>query len=406
MQGSGSVGTDRRRPVLARRVFFGAAMMVSVVKILRPAHRYRRARVGVVVGLVGVLVLSLAARLAVRRDALTVPAALPELTAKIDREAPRLLARHRVPGAAVAVVWRGRPAWARGYGFSGGAAAGRVTAATVFQVASVSKPVSALGILIVAARRRLDLDAPVAPRLRGWRFPASEYDPRGVTLRRLLSHTAGLSVPGYPGHRPDRPLPSTIASLSGDSAGAGAVRLTARPGAEYRYSGGGYLVAQALVEDVTGRPFGAVMRDLLLEPTGMRASRYGIGGEPAARGHDANGRPLPDYRVELAPGGLRSTAPDLAHFLAALMAPTSGPIAHAVVVEALTPAAGTGGDYGLGFALRTLAGGDRMISHDGSNRGWRSLIVAFPDRQLGLVVLTNGDNGDAVTNGLLRLLVR
>lgn len=336
------------------------------------------------------LVLAAAAFLLLRGgDELHVPPTLGALTTAIDREAPRLLERERVPGAAVAVVWHGRVAWSAGYGLAPD---------TVFQVASVSKPVSALGILTVAARRRIDLDAPIAAYLHDWTLPASRYDARGVTLRRLLSHTAGLSVPGYPGHPPGRPLPSTIASLDGDAAGAGPVRLVARPGARFSYSGGGFLVAQALVEDVTRRPFAALLHDTLLAPVGMRASSYG--GHPTTSGHDAGGRPLPDYRVELAPGGLVSTAPDLARFLAAVIG--NGPIARAVVAEALRPAPATGGDYGLGFEL----GSDpRMVSHIGADRGWRSLIAAFPQARLGLVVLTNGDNGDAVAQGLLHLLV-
>jgi CubicO group peptidase (beta-lactamase class C family) len=134
-------------------------------------------------------------------------------------------------------------------------------------VASVSKPVAAMGALLLVEQRRLGLDRPLTV----WRFPPSDHDPRAVTLRRLLSHTAGVSVHGYPGHEPARPLPSTAASLAGDSAGAGAVGLEDDPGAGYSYSGGGYTIAQLAVERAAGEPFAAWMLRAVLRPLDQEA---------------------------------------------------------------------------------------------------------------------------------------
>src|SRR5579884_642357 len=133
----------------------------------------------------------------------------------LDQHVPALLARHGVPGVAIALVRNGAVAWAAGYGLADAASGRPVTPETVFQVASVSKPVAAWGIVCLAEQGRLDLDAPVDRYLTRWHLPPSELDVAGVTARRLLSHTAGLSLPGYWGTAPDQPLPTLEESLSG-----------------------------------------------------------------------------------------------------------------------------------------------------------------------------------------------
>ena len=339
------------------------------------------------------------------------PASVAALARVLDEVVPEALRRERVPGAAVAIVRSGQVAWVRGFGVADATGRVAVQPRTVFQVASVSKPVAAMGALRLVEQRRLDLDRPLTL----WRFPRSDHDPRGVTLRRLLSHTAGVSVPGYTGHDPERPLPSTAASLAGDSAGAGAVRLEADPGSGYRYSGGGYTVAQLAVERATGAPFAAWMRRELLQPLGMRSSSFNqatANGALTARGHDREGRPMPTFRyAEQAAAGLYATAPDMARFVAALMPgphdepPGRGVVSAATIRTMTTAAPATGGEYGLGFGIRTLSKGVRMVSHDGTNRGWRARIAAFPDRGWGIVVLTNGENGEAVVEAVMEQLV-
>jgi CubicO group peptidase (beta-lactamase class C family) len=335
------------------------------------------------------------------------PASVAVLGRALDDVVPAALRSHGVPGAAVAVVRDGGVAWARGYGVADAERRTAVTADTLFQVASVSKPVAAMGVLRLVEQRRLALDRP----LMAWRFPRSDHDPRGVTLRRLLSHTAGVSVQGYPGHEPARPLPSTAASLAGDSAGAGAVRLESDPGAGYWYSGGGYTVAQLAVERAVGEPFAAWMSRAVLRPLGMRSSSFDqatADGALTASGHDHTGRPMPAFRyAEQAAAGLHATAPDIARFIAALMPgphgepPGRGVVSPVTIRTMTTPAPATSGRYGLGLRLRTLADDVRMVSHDGANHGWRAIAAAFPDRGWGIAVLTNGDNGEAVIDAVM-----
>jgi CubicO group peptidase (beta-lactamase class C family) len=339
------------------------------------------------------------------------PERVTALARALDEVVPEALRRHSAPGAAVAVVRSGRVAWARGYGVADAERRTPVTAGTRFLVASVSKPVAAMGVMRLAEERRLALDRPLTV----WRFPPSDHDPRRVTLRRLLSHTAGVSVAGYPGHPAGRPLPSAAASLAGDSAGAGAVRLVSNPGAGYSYSGGGYTVAQLAVERAAGEPFAAWMGRAVLRPLGMRSSSFDqatAGDRLTARGHDSAGRPMPDLGyAEQAAAGLYTTAPDIARFVAALMPgpagepPGRGVVSAAAIRTMTTAAPATDGRYGLGFRLQTLAHDVRMVTHDGANHGWRALAAAFPDRGWGIAVLTNGDTGEAVIDAVMDQLV-
>jgi hypothetical protein len=124
------------------------------------------------------------------------------------------------PGLAVALVCQGRIAWVVGYGVADQAKGQPVTSATRFQAASVSEPVTAWGVLRLVEQGRIGLDEPVAGHLRRWCPPSSPFQADGITVRRLLSHTAGLSVHGYAGQTLDRPLPPIEASLSGEAGGS------------------------------------------------------------------------------------------------------------------------------------------------------------------------------------------
>jgi CubicO group peptidase (beta-lactamase class C family) len=182
------------------------------------------------------------------------------------------MAHYRVPGASVAVIADGRVAWARAAGVKaagGSTAADSVTPATLFQAASISKPVTATAALRLVDRGALALDADVNRYLTGWKVPASPLTAREkVTVRRLLSHTAGLTVHGFPGYAPDAAVPTLAQVLDGrPPANTEPVRVDAVPGTLARYSGGGYVVLQQLLSDVTGQPFAALMESLVLGPS-------------------------------------------------------------------------------------------------------------------------------------------
>src|SRR5215216_7639654 len=209
----------------------------------------------------------------------------------VEDAARHALAGSTTPGLAVALVQDGRPVWAAGFGLADPTSGRPVTAGTRLQAASVSKPVTAWGVLRLVEAGRIGLDEPVLGRLRRWRPPPSRFDAEGLTVRRLLSHTAGLSVHGYVGQTSDRPLPSIVASLSGETGDGFPVELLEAPGQRWLYSGGGYSLAQLLVEELTGRPFTDYMQAEVLEPLSMTASSLHWSRTAAtARPHDAPGR--------------------------------------------------------------------------------------------------------------------
>lgn len=335
---------------------------------------------------------------------------------KLDQVVPELLEQYQVPGTAVALVHGGRVAWSKGYGLADEATGTPVTPETVFQVGPLSKPVTAWGVLRLVAQRKLALDAPAESYLTRWHLPPSEFDHAEVTLRRLLNHTAGLSLGGYPGFDPSEKLPTLKESLSGITGGVGDVHVAHLPDTRFSYSGGGYTLLQLIIEEVTGETFSAYMQSAVLAPLGMARSSFEW--TPAlqavtATAYQEPGQPLPNYRfTALAAAGLYSTASDLARFVAAGMTgpnrepPGRGLLSPRDVESMFTPTvemdASTGLGYGLGYGVRLLPGEIRMVSHSGGNRGWRARFAALPDRGEGIVILTNSDTGDGLTNDLLR----
>lgn len=320
-----------------------------------------------------------------------------DLTAAVDairRAVPPALDRASVPGAAVAVVADGSTLWSDGFGVTttGGT---EVTAETVFQVGSISKPVAAATILALADDGVLDLDEPVADLLSSWQALDAFPDPGSITLRRLLSHTAGMDTPGYLGVPADEPFPTTVESLEGATTGS-PVRQSETPG-EYSYSGGGYTIAQLVAEDVTGRPFGELAAQYVFEPLGMTSSGYDCTqldelAPIAASGHDSDGEPTPRYRYpEAAAGGVCTNATDLAKFAAWLASddPRSATMRQ--------PADDADDIYGLGLEIY----GGATVGHVGVNRGFNSRLVVNPDEGLGLLVITNGDRGAEIADEIL-----
>lgn len=186
------------------------------------------------------------------------------------------LKHYKVPGASVAVIAGGALEWARDYGVTSAEGGKPVTADTLFQAASISKPVAAMVALRLVEQGKLSLDEDVNVKLRSWKVPENEFTKtEKVTLRRLLNHSAGLTVHGFRGYGADEPVPSLIEVLDGKRpANSAAIRVDITPGSKGRYSGGGYEVMQQLVIDVTGRPFPQLARELVLAPLGMSHSTY------------------------------------------------------------------------------------------------------------------------------------
>ncbi len=197
---------------------------------------------------------------------------------------------------------------------------------TLFQVASMSKWITAWGVMTLVEAGTLDLDAPVSTYLTRWSLPKSEFDNGAVTVRRLLSHTAGLTDGlGYGGFAPGQPVQPLVASLTraaDASPGAdGAVRVGIEPGSAFKYSGGGYTLLQLIVEEVSGQSFNDYMRSAVFEPLGMTRSTYSLEGASTtnvAEFYDVDGTPAIHYRfTSLAATSLYTSAADVTRFIQA-----------------------------------------------------------------------------------------
>lgn len=331
----------------------------------------------------------------------------PELHSITDR-----MARYDVPGASLAAIDDGEISWASGHGVTqaGGTA---VHATTLFQAASISKAVAAVAVLTLVEWGELDLDEPVNDRLRSWRLPDSVHTAgHPVTLRHLLSHTAGTTVPGFPGYPAGTQLPSPVDVLSGiGGANTSAVESFTAPGQITQYSGGGTTIVQVLLGDVTGRTFSELTADLVLRPFGMIDSAYQqpIAVERrvrAAIAHDGGGRPVAGgHHVypELQAAGLWTTAVDLARWLIGmqqiLRGERTGPISQETALLMVTPVGD--GAFGLGPELGG-EGAFRRFGHSGGNEGFRTQMDALIDRPVGGVVLTNADNGTTLCGEVRR----
>jgi CubicO group peptidase (beta-lactamase class C family) len=323
--------------------------------------------------------------------------------------AERMNALH-VPGVSVAVIHEGTIHWARGFG-SASIGGPPVLPETLFQAGSISKPVAAVAALALVQAGKLDLDSDVNLALKSWKVPASSYSAESkVTLRRLLNHSAGMTVHGFAGYPAGGPLPSLVDVLNGaPPANSAPVVVEHPPGARFQYSGGGYTIMQQLLIDVTGRPFPDLLQDMVFKPFGMTRSSFlqplpATEAHAAATPYRAAGEPVPGGAhtyPELAAAGLWSTPADLAHFALALLnawADRETPVlSQATALQMLNPGLG---DYGLGPIVRGVAP-HRCVSHGGTNDGFVNRMVAFESGD-GAVIMTNGARGGQLADELMR----
>jgi CubicO group peptidase (beta-lactamase class C family) len=325
--------------------------------------------------------------------------------------ADRMAALH-VPGVSIAVIHDGKIEWARGFGVTraGGPA---VTPDTLFQAASISKPLTAMAVLHLAESGKLDLDADVNRYLKTWKVPGNTFTEKAkVTLRELLTHTAGMTVHGFPGYASDSTRPTLVQVLNGEKpANTPPIVVDTIPGTEWRYSGGGFVVAQLLLENVTGQAFPALMHDIVLGPVGMTRSTYE---QPlpqnriaeAAMPYRQNGQAVPGgphVYPEMAPAGLWTTPSDLAKYAIEVQKTLAGKstavLSAKMAREMLTP-----GKNQWGLGIETGGGAEhRYFTHSGANEGFQCDLVAYNNGD-GAVIMTNSDTGGQLANEILRTI--
>jgi CubicO group peptidase (beta-lactamase class C family) len=328
----------------------------------------------------------------------------------------KLMEVYKVPGLSVAVIDNFKIVWAKAYGVTEAGTATPVTSKTLFQAGSISKPVAATGALYLVEHGKLALDEDVNRKLTSWKVPENEFTKeQKVTLRCLMSHSAGLTVHGFPGYAVDEPIPTLVQIFNGEKpANTAPIRVDIVPGTKSVYSGGGITIEQQMVMDVTGEPFPKFMRETVLDKIGMHDSTYeqplpSARAAVAASGTHADGKVVRGkWHVypEMAAAGLWTTPSDLARFAIEIALSKQGKANHVLsettTQQMLTPQIE---NVGLGFFL----GGKNnpgQFGHNGADDGFQAVLTMFSDSGRGVVVMANSDNGVTVGNYFIKSVAR
>lgn len=336
----------------------------------------------------------------------------------IDKKMPQMLEDFSIPGAALAIMVDGEIVLQKGYGFADIEKGVKVDRQTGFNVGSISKTVTAWGVMKLVHEGKLDLDRPVENYLTRWHLPASEFDSDEVTLRRLLSHTAGLSLPSVSAEHSFDDLPNIVEWLNGKNEGLGPVEIIIEPGTRWEYSGGGYGLLQLIMEEVSGQKFEDYMQTEVLDPLGMTNSSFKIDEKIRAQSatpYDPFGEPAKFglYTVQAA-AGLHTTLEDFIRFAYASLpehkdhTKYNSLLPPETIQQMLEPAPNTtmrAWKYGLGYQSVHLEKSNIFIGHAGSNAGWEANFRIDAPSKTGFIVLTNGGAGGNICNPLFCELI-
>jgi CubicO group peptidase (beta-lactamase class C family) len=329
----------------------------------------------------------------------------------------KLIELYKIPGLSIAVIDNFEIAWAKGYGVVEAGRTNPVTTQTLFQAGSVSKPVAAIGALSLVEQGELSLDEDVNEKLVSWKVSENEFTRnQKVTLRRLQSHTAGLTVHFFPGYSVDDPIPTLVEILNGEKpANTAPVYVDFVPGSKWRYSGGGTLIEQQLMIDVTGKPFPQIMQETVFDRVGMSDSSYEQPLPPertrmAASGTYWNGEGVPGkwhIYPEMAAAGLWSTPSDLSKLAIEIALSNQGKsnrvLSKTMTREMLKPQMDrveemAFGDrqhpdrMGLGFFLGNETR-PNLFGHIGDDAGFQAMLIMYSDSGQGAAIMANSQLG-------------
>lgn len=334
------------------------------------------------------------------------------------------LAHYHTPGVSIAVINDFEIEWAQGWGVCDARSKNKVTTKTLFQAGSISKPIFALGVMRLAQEGQLSLDEDIHHYLSAWRVPANAgWQPR-ITLRQLLSHTAGLTVHGFPGYQASEMLPTVTQILNGEfPANTAKVEVNILPGTQFRYSGGGTTVAQQVLVDTLKKPFPQIMRELVLGPLGLTNSTYeqplpkGWAKE-AATAHPWKGIPLKGKfhtYPEMAAAGLWTTATDLAKVGVELLKVFHERKEPALLTKETIDAmllpqlghqkVGEGDFVGLGFFCKDKDDGFQF-GHGGWDEGFVAQMQFYKNTGMGAVVMINSNEGYPLLDEIMHAIAR
>ncbi|WP_333621775.1 serine hydrolase [Sphingobacterium multivorum] len=319
---------------------------------------------------------------------------------------------YQVPGVSIAVIKNAEILWSKTYGFADLDSKTPVRSNTLFQVASMSKPVSAYAALKEVELGKLASNADVNLYLKSWKIPENNWTrAKNVTLKNIISHTAGLTVSGFPGYRTIDPIPTAVEVLSGlKPANTPMVYVDKLPGLNFRYSGGGYTVLQQMLVDIEGKDYSSIMEEKVLSPLGMKNSTFAqplpeLKKQFAATAYTVDGKKVEGrYHVypEQAAAGLWSTAEDYARFVIDIQRTLNGKsnavISKKTAEEFTSPYIES--IIGLGVFLEDYDGSS-FFCHGGWNEGFSSYFVGNKTSGDGVVILTNTNKPEFI-NELVR----
>jgi CubicO group peptidase (beta-lactamase class C family) len=319
-------------------------------------------------------------------------------SAYLDEKIPYLMANYKIPGVSIAILKEGKTVWMNAYGYASIEEKREMTTDTYLRVQSISKPVTAWGVMRLIEQGKIGLDQPINQYIKEWQFPESSFSLGNVTVRQLLSHTSGLALGDFFNfYAPDKEVPSLRESLYKE------VRIIQETGSAFFYSNVGFNLLELLIEEATGLDFAEYMEKKVLLPLGMKHSSFVWSNTfepPVPNGYDLHGKVIPVYVYpEKASGGLFATVEDIATFLRAgmkdfsnnhqVLNPESIDLLYEPMVEDLGMYSLVFDGYGLGHYIEDLSGDKKAVSHGGQGTGWMTHFHSVPETGDGIVILTN-----------------
>lgn len=330
----------------------------------------------------------------------------------INQKIPELMEDYSIPGVSILIIKGRNPLWRKTYGNADVEQNRKMTGDTIFRVESISKPVAAWGVMKLAERGLINLDDPVQQYLLNWSLPESEYNPNEVTIRRLLSNSAGMPL-GTVGeeYSPHSERPSLRQYLTKEA------HLAYNPGSKFQYSNPGFNLLELLIEEVTGRDFSKYMEDEVLMPLEMYNSSFNWSEEWSSKvpvGYDLQGNSVSPYVYPYkASGGMLADIEDIARFTIAEL--TMGVNSERTVLskqsiqQILAPQIETSGifgfaadAYGFGHFIETLPDGTKAFWHGGQGHGWMTHFHGVPETGDGIVILTNSQRSWPLMGHILK----
>lgn len=321
-------------------------------------------------------------------------APLKDFKSHMNERIPALMKQYHIPGCNIALVRDSEVVWTEAYGNADVASGRKLTVNTPMSVQSISKSVTAWGVMRLVEKGLVDLDAPVTRYLKSWQFPQSDYPTENITTQQLLSHTAGMPLGDFTNvYAPGESIPSNRDTMTKEAV------LERAAGTRFSYSNTGYNLLEILIEDVTGQSFTEYIGTEVLIPLGMKNATFDIDQAVAPylpTGYNLRGEPIPAYLYpSKASGGLFATANDIARFAALGMQGNAVLSGESIKLLYASQSQNIGiyglifEAYGYGHFIEKLPNGELSVSHGGQGNGIMTHFQVVPETGDAIVILTN-----------------